>query len=1025
MKKNSYFTLKTPKKKYVKTIKTFSPFDKYPLLTYTENNINKPTKILSSTANNSRTSMKIRKDIDPDELYETSIHLKTLINKLQKDLSIAKSEIYKKDIEIKKKNKIIEDCSKDIENDKNDYLKKAKESTLLTLCKEKYNELKKLYQRKCEECDSLKSNMKITKIKEVELESNVLKNELKKIKSLYTNLEKTNESNLKEIEKLKEYKIKFKEQNKIIASYHKNYENLNNNNIGLKNQLNTIYNEIGKTNIMKKRLMNENIKLKLSYKKSLSSKKSKIFDSLSNEDNKKRIQNLSKELNKYKILLKQKNNEIKRLSLLGFQQKEQIKNSNEIFLKPFDFNSIKSVENPSSNTISKEKFNLCVEKSKNLENKVNKYENFLKKNKIDPKMVLYDNFRTSIILSPKNSNKDILQKDLIKKNSFKSFKYNKIEEISDLSLKDDIQYESLKTDIIEENNKNNNNQKNNKKKIYHISNTEENINTNITERKNQHSNNNDENINNNDIKKVNHNLNNDNIKMNNNFNCNIEIEKEENNNIKINDNQNNNDEEFDLNDLLKLIVINLEANDKNKNYMEEKLIETYNEILLNMEDDNIDEEDFLSPFVKMLIKEMDSNPEYDNEILFQLLRELLLQVEKNSEEFISQLKILFDNLNHFSNKNEIEYSNLIKQELIPYKSKLITLLKDSDTNNNYIITYKDLIIIKNELDLKMNEDYFNYLIFLMKKNTPKKLSLICLSYGILELLLNENKNKKENNFKENYDNEEIKIKTNNIEDNKNNAKENYDNEENKIKTNNIEDNKSEENNIEDNKNEENNIENNKNEENNIEFNKSEENNIENNKNEENILENNENEENNIEKNKNEENNIENNKNEENNIEDNKNEENILENNENEENNNIEDNKSDNNKSHENNTSINYNNNIEFINEISNINDNSIFIHPNDNLHLIMGNFKKTLKEKNETISQAMQQFISYLEINENNKIKTITRENFIQILKNNNVSLSDAEESNLYDKFKISVQYNDDDNDLIDAEKFKKEMDKI
>ena len=122
--------------------------------------------------------------------------------------------------------------------------------------------------------------MKITKIKEVELESNVLKNELKKSKSLYTNLEKTNESNLKEIEKLKEYKIKFKEQNKIIASYHKNYENLNNNNIGLKNQLNTIYNEIGKTNIMKKRLMNENIKLKLSYKKSLSSKKLKIFDSL-------------------------------------------------------------------------------------------------------------------------------------------------------------------------------------------------------------------------------------------------------------------------------------------------------------------------------------------------------------------------------------------------------------------------------------------------------------------------------------------------------------------------------------------------------------------------------------------------------------------------------------------------------------------------------------------------------------------------------------------------------------------------
>ena len=60
MKKNSYFTLKTPKKKIVKTIRTFSPNDRCPLLTYTEN-IKKPTKILSSTANNSRITKKIKK----------------------------------------------------------------------------------------------------------------------------------------------------------------------------------------------------------------------------------------------------------------------------------------------------------------------------------------------------------------------------------------------------------------------------------------------------------------------------------------------------------------------------------------------------------------------------------------------------------------------------------------------------------------------------------------------------------------------------------------------------------------------------------------------------------------------------------------------------------------------------------------------------------------------------------------------------------------------------------------------------
>ena len=75
-------------------------------MTYTEN-INRPTKIISSTANNSRISNKIKKKIDPEELYETSIHLKSLINKLQKDLTYAKCEIYKKDIEIKKKIKLL------------------------------------------------------------------------------------------------------------------------------------------------------------------------------------------------------------------------------------------------------------------------------------------------------------------------------------------------------------------------------------------------------------------------------------------------------------------------------------------------------------------------------------------------------------------------------------------------------------------------------------------------------------------------------------------------------------------------------------------------------------------------------------------------------------------------------------------------------------------------------------------------------------------------------------------------------
>ena len=79
-------------------------------------------------------------------LYKLNQELKARVNTLKEELYEAKSQIEKKNREIKRKEKIIEDCYKEIHNPSSSLAKrfdKAKESTLLSLCKKQYNSLKK------------------------------------------------------------------------------------------------------------------------------------------------------------------------------------------------------------------------------------------------------------------------------------------------------------------------------------------------------------------------------------------------------------------------------------------------------------------------------------------------------------------------------------------------------------------------------------------------------------------------------------------------------------------------------------------------------------------------------------------------------------------------------------------------------------------------------------------------------------------------------------------------------------------
>ena len=137
--------------------------DIYPPIMYTL-----PTKKKQSRIGN---------QIAKEQLYEENMQLKEKINKMRKEIDEFKNKLFKKELELSKKEKIIRECSKEniTEFTREINIEKAKESSLLSMCKQKYNEMKEQYKKKCEENDVLKANIKLTKLKEYQIQIDILK----------------------------------------------------------------------------------------------------------------------------------------------------------------------------------------------------------------------------------------------------------------------------------------------------------------------------------------------------------------------------------------------------------------------------------------------------------------------------------------------------------------------------------------------------------------------------------------------------------------------------------------------------------------------------------------------------------------------------------------------------------------------------------------------------------------------------------------------------------------------------------
>ena len=666
------------------------------------------------------------KQISKEQLYEENMHLKDKLNKMRKELAETKNKLFKKGLELNKKEKIIRDCSKEnvTEQIHEINLEKAKESTLLTMCKQKYIEMKNKYEKKCEENDILKANIKITKLKEYKIKIDVLKNEMEKLKNLYMTTQSNYERSLREIKKMNELKKEFNKQHSIIISLNNKYQNLSNelNYIQLEN--NYLKNELKKNQGILKKLRKNTFKLKISNEKYMTLKKQKENFVFLNTDNLRKLKTLQKDLDEYKLLYSKQNEKVKSL----LKSKGLSSKQNDLGFKPFNYENVKNVEpNPFYNQSQLYKSLLEEAKIKNLI-----FENFLIEHDINPEQIIKNKGYEGILNL--NTNKKIIKlTQIISKSSTNNSTNSKdatsvgTKENQDMSKNLNYTQSNLENNYLSSSNINNNILINDE-----INNDYE-SNKDINNEKN-HDNNNIFN----DIKEVENQENQEDLK-----NAEIEENKEKNRNMENHESMkiaqpqnsefNNEDHQTKLLAILHTFIKNFEANHISKEFLINKLKEIS---LLFENKGEVTKDEFIEPFINLFIESMKVTQSSDIELIKNFFSNFINDMEGDTNRFFLELIDIFENIVDYTLvENEEEVLNAISMELQPYKEE-IKLKLEKYVNN--IITFDNLRNLIEELNISLTDDYTEFLIYKMKVKVPENSSILDLNFKIILDLLDKN-----------------------------------------------------------------------------------------------------------------------------------------------------------------------------------------------------------------------------------------------------------------------------------------------
>ena len=199
-------------------------------------------------------------------------------------------------------------------------------------------------------------------------------------------------------------------------------------------------------------------------------------------------------------------------------------------------------------------------------------------------------------------------------------------------------------------------------------------------------------------------------------------------------------DENQLLSLLHVFVKNLEANGVTKEQINQKIDEIC-KLFENRKEAT--EEEFLEPFVKMFVETMKITKKEDIEIIRGFLNEFIYSLNGDITVFFNGLIEVFDNVTDFSGINK---DCELSFKLNKYKEELISELKKNDINNTHLITFDIFRKIVHDINLLLDDESMEYLIYKMKKEVPENNSIFDLSYDIIEILL------KKNEIKDAFDN---------------------------------------------------------------------------------------------------------------------------------------------------------------------------------------------------------------------------------------------------------------------------------
>ena len=244
-------------------------------------------------------------NLDREKLVQENIKLKTQLNKLETEKMNHKREITNLEMEINKKDKIIETMINDTQSNLNTESNKASEMHLVLNVKRQYKELKKAYEKNQQELNATKKNVKYTKINELNTENQIYNEQVNKLKNIYEHSLEQKQSLQKNENEFDKMKQALSQKDYIILSFQENCQKMESQIQTLNSEKEKLKNQNTKKDDMitklKEKLETQNKENEKLIMKNNNIKKSEIFLSTKNKYEAK-MQKLKKDIAQYRDL---------------------------------------------------------------------------------------------------------------------------------------------------------------------------------------------------------------------------------------------------------------------------------------------------------------------------------------------------------------------------------------------------------------------------------------------------------------------------------------------------------------------------------------------------------------------------------------------------------------------------------------------------------------------------------------------------------------------------------------------------